>query len=107
MEREIKYSPKAVSDLDEIWNYIETELYNISAAENTVNGIMDKIENLSLFPQSGVRLEFENGLESGYRFIIFKNYLVFYHLPSDHTVYIDRVLYARRDYMRILFPDAE
>lgn len=37
-----------------------------------------------------------------YRYIICGSYMVFHHYQED-TVYIDRVLYGRRDYMAILF----
>lgn len=104
MQSKIEYSPKAVRNLDEIWDYIEKELCNPSAAQNTIDGIMDKIDDLAMFPESGAKLEFDNGLESGYRFVVFKNYLAFYRLRLDNVVYVDRVIYAGRDYMRILFP---
>ena len=104
MQSKVEYSPKAVRDLDEIWDYIENKLCNPSAAQNTVDGIMDKIDDLAMFPESGAKLEFDNGLESGYRFVVFKNYLAFYRLRLDNVVYVDRVIYADRDYMRILFP---
>ena len=81
------------------------ELCNPSAAQNTVEGIMDKVDILMSFPEAGVKLEFENGLNSGYRYVSFKNYLAFYRLRSDDIVYIDRVIYSGRDYMRILFPN--
>lgn len=107
MLRRIEYSPRALKDLDGIWDYIEKELCNPSAAQNTVEGIMDKIDILMSFPEAGAKLEFENGLNSGYRYVSFKNYIAFYHLGSDDIVYIDRVVYSGRDYMRILFPNVD
>lgn len=107
MLRRIEYSPRALKDLDGIWDYIEKELCNPSAAQNTVEGIMDKIDILMSFPEVGAKLEFENGLNSGYRYVSFKNYIAFYRLGSDDIVYIDRVVYSGRDYMRILFPNID
>lgn len=107
MLRRIEYSPRALKDLDGIWDYIEKELCNPSAAQNTVVGIMDKIDILMSFPEAGAKLEFENGLNSGYRYVSFKNYIAFYRLGSDDIVYIDRVAYSGRDYMRILFPNID
>lgn len=104
MQSKIEYSPKAVRDLDEIWGYIENELSNPSAAQNTVDGIMDKIDDLAMFPESGAKLEFDDGMDSGYRFVVFKNYLAFYRLKPNKVIYVDHVVYAGRDYMRILFP---
>lgn len=107
MLRRIEYSPRALKDLDGIWDYIEKELCNPSAAQNTVEDIMDKIDILMSFPEAGAKLEFENGLNSGYRYVSFKNYIAFYRLGSDDIVYIDRVVYSGRDYMRILFPNID
>lgn len=104
MLRRIEYAPRALKDLDGIWDYIEKELCNPSAAQNTVEGIMDKIDILMSFPEAGAKLEFENGLNSGYRYVSFKNYIAFYRLRAEGIVYIDRVVYSGRDYMRILFP---
>ncbi len=105
MQSKIDYSPRALKDLDEILDYIEFELCNPIAAQNTVNGIMDKVDGLASFPESGAKLEFENGIDSGYRYVVFKNYIAFYRLRLDNTVYVDRVLYCGRDYMRMLFPE--
>lgn len=69
-----------------------------------VDGIMDKVDGIASFPESGAKLVFENGLDSGYRYVVFKNYLAFYRLRSNNVVYVDRVIYGGRDYMRILFP---
>ncbi len=105
MLNKIEYSPKALQDLDEIWNYIENKLYNPVAAKNTINGILDKVENLISFPEAGKKLMFENKIDSGYRFISFKNYLVFYRLESN-TIFIDRVIYSGRNYTKILFSNS-
>ena len=107
MQRRIEYSPRALKDLDGIWDYIEKELCNPSAAQNTVEGIMDMVDILRSFPEAGAKLEFENGLNSGYRYVSFKNYLAYYRFRSDGIVYIDRVVYSGRDYMRILFPNID
>ena len=86
MQSKIDYSPRALKDLDEIWDYIEVELCNPSAAQNTVDGIMDKVEGIAAFPESGAKLVFENGLDSGYRYVVFKNniYLARCFIPFLH-----------------------
>ena len=100
MQSKIDYSPRALKDLDEIWDYIEVELCNPIAAQNTVNGIMDNVDGIAAFPESGAKLEFENGLDSGYRYVVFKNYLAFYRLRPNNVVYVDRVIYGGRDYQK-------
>lgn len=102
MKNNIHYSTDARHDLDEIWDYIASELQNISAAENTVNGIMDEVDQLVNFAEAGTHLSSVIDMESEYRFLVSGNYLIFYRV-SGNDVYIDRILYGRRDYMKILF----
>ena len=100
----LHYSPQSLNDLDEIHEYIQTELSNPSAAIRIVNDIMDAVEKLQDYPNMGTRLSSVSNIQSDYRFLISNNYMVFYrHLGND--VYIDRILYARRNYLRILFEE--
>lgn len=102
MQSKIAYSPQALKDLDEIWNYIEFKLYNPEATQNTVNDIIDSIDVLNTFPESGTKLIFENNIDSGYRYVIYKKYLAFYRLESDNIIKIDRIIYSSRDYINLL-----
>lgn len=103
---EIHYSPTVRSDLDEIWTYISQNLCNPIAAQNTIDGIMDAVDMLSDQPEMGVPLYFLSGLNSGYRYVIHGNYMAFYR-TNRTDVYVDRVLYGKSDYMRVLFKDEE
>ena len=103
---DLKYSPEALKDLDDIWEYIHSELSNPDAADNTVNAILDRAETLREFPYSGALLDAISRIHSDYRFVTAGNYLAFYRIREE-TVYIDRVLYARRDCLRILLDRKE
>lgn len=98
----LHYSPEVLNDLDEIWTYIFEELQNPSAAQKTVDGILDIIEKLKEFSEMGPELSSVTDVESGYRFRVCGNYLAFYRVTGAE-VSIDRILYGRRDYLRILF----
>ncbi len=102
MKCKLHYSREALHDLDEIWDYILTELSNPSAAAKVVHQIIDKTEQLVDFPRKGALLSTVAGMINEYRYLISGSYLIFYRV-EEHDVYIDRVLYERRDYMRILF----
>ena len=102
----IVYSPKARNDLDEIWTYISEKLLNPSAAEATVNGILDTIDMLQAQAEIGKPLYFSSDMFSGYRFLVYKNYLAFYRTSAE-AIYIDRIIYGKRDYMRLLFRDLD
>ena len=105
MPGKVEYSARAIKDLDDIWDYIDKDLRNMEAAQRIVNGIMDSIDSVAAFPKSGPKLIFEDVSESGYRFVVYKNYMAFYRLKPDDTLYVDRIVYGRRDYMKLLFPD--
>ena len=99
---EIKYTKKAFLDLDSIADYIENELFSPIAAYNTVNKIQDYIDSLSIFPLMGKSLSSVVDIDTDYRFLVCGKYLTFYRVEDD-IVYIDRVIYGRRDYISILF----
>ena len=95
----IVYSPKAQNDLDEIWAYISEKLLNPSAAEATVNGILDTIDMLQAQAEIGKPLYFSSDMFSGYRFLVYKDYLAFYRTSAD-TIYIDRIIYGKPYHLR-------
>ena len=100
----VHLSEEAQNDLMEIREYIEEELLNPSAALATVSRITRSLRILRTYAQAGVPLSSVADIESDYRFIVSGNYISFYRAYSKE-VYVDRILYARRDYMRILFGD--
>ena len=99
---DILFSPEAISDLQQTKAYITNELCNEQAAVNTIARIMDRIRRLAAFPEMGAPLSSIVDFETDYRFLACGNYTAFYRFENQ-TVYIARVLYGRRDFMRILF----
>lgn len=75
MKNNIHYSPEALNDLDEIWEYIFSEPCNPQAAESTVNNIMDAIDRLEDFSEIGAPLSSVTDIESDYRFLASGNYM--------------------------------
>lgn len=98
---EIMFTPLARQDLMEAGDYIAHQLHNRSASRNLIRKIQTAIESLERFPNSGAPLEIPE-LHILYRYLICGNYMIFYHM-SGETVWIDRILYGRRDYLSILF----
>lgn len=99
-------SPMANDDLLSIKEYIEKELDNAAAAINIIAKITKSIRLLANFPMSGSSLSSVMEFETDYRFVISGNYISFYRYIND-TVFVDRVLYAKRDYIKILFGDID
>lgn len=100
----LKISPQAKTDLAEIKEYISNELFNPQAAVKLVSNITKRIHSLTEYPAIGVQLSSVIGIQTDYRFIVCNNYLVFYR-SEDYNIYVSRILYSKRDYMRILFGD--
>jgi len=102
---EVRLSPLAVLDLDGIRDYIRDELFDAEAAERTVDMIVRRLERLERFPSSGPSLSGLVGHESAYRYLTCGNYIAFYRYETGF-VNVIRILYSRRDFMRVLFgPD--
>lgn len=91
--------------MDEIWDYMISKLQNRPAAETTVNRILDDVEQLENFAEIGAPLSSIADVESDHRVLVSGNYLTFYRVRGKE-VYVDRILYGRRDYLRILFGES-
>ena len=98
----INFTPNALEDLKEIKQYITDELCSVESAINTVGKITKRIRQLVDFPESGAPLSSIINLDVPYRFLVCGNYTAFYKVDNEE-VHIIRVLYARRNFMQILF----
>ena len=102
----VEVSPQAAEDLLEIKNYIENELQNPIAAHNTIEKIVETYEDLENYPEIGIPVERYVSFPTDYKFVLANNYSVFYRIDGD-CVKIIRIMYSRRDFVRILFGDNE
>ena len=100
----INVSVEARNDMSEISRYITIELNSPVAAKNTLRKITKSIRNLQAFPDIGAPLASIIDFPTDYRFLVCGNYLVFY-CHENSEVYIIRVLYGKRDYLKILFSE--
>ena len=103
MSYKLNYSPAFLEDLYQIGDYIETQLQNPAAADRVTGGIMDATDVLAEFPETGARVFLPGGLDSGYRFVVFEDYLAVYQTRFQE-VYIVRASNKRQDHLRVLFP---
>ncbi len=103
---EIKFSPEAIRDLQQVKAYITDELLSEQAANNTINKIMKNICMLGSFHDYVPALSEIVGFETDCRYLVCGNYTAFCRVQNG-TVNIVRVLYGRRDFMRILFGAAQ
>ncbi len=92
----------ALQDLQQIKAYIANELCNSDAAAHILKEILDACQRLKGMPLIGKKLSAAIEIESDFRYCICANYLIFYKADSEY-VSVYRVLYGKRDYVRILF----
>ena len=97
----IFYSPKSRKDLDRIFDYIHDDLNNPIAAEKIVKGILNKISELKEYPQLGSVWYLENNINSGFRFLKYDNYIIFYQITKE-TILIVRILHRLQNYVKQL-----
>lgn len=88
----VVFSPRFLSDLQEIADYIATE--NPARALSFTREIRDRCLSLSDAPESGVRRD-EYGF--GIRVVPYKRYVIFYIIYSDR-LRIERVLHSARHF---------
>ncbi|MGN0738570.1 MAG: type II toxin-antitoxin system RelE/ParE family toxin [Treponema sp.] len=98
----VEISPQAADDLLGIKSYIETELQNPIAARNTVKKIVETYEDLENYPDAGIPVERYVSFPTDYKFVLANNYSIFYRIDGE-CVRVIRILYSRRDFVRILF----
>lgn len=102
----IVFSPEAIKDLEETKTYITEELCNEQAAVKIVSKILKDIRMLSQFPESAPLLSSIVDFDTNYRFLVCGNYIAFYRL-GENEVRVVRILYARRNFMQILFGELQ
>ena len=83
MKNKIHYSPESRRDLDDIWDYIVSELQNRSAAEHVVDRIMDAVDQLNNFAEMETLLSAIADVGTDYRFLVSGNYMVFYRVQDS------------------------
>lgn len=95
----VKIYPTAKQDLLEIIDYLNT--LSRDAALRYYDLLTEEIASLSTMPERYPRPKDLALAAKGYRYLVVKNYLVFYVVSGD-TVQIRRILYGRRDYLSLL-----
>ena len=95
----IKIFPRAKQDMEEVIDYLNT--LSPDVALKYYDLLVEEIAGLSQMPERCPRPKDLALAARGYRYLIVKNYLVFYVVVGD-TVQIRRILYARRNYKGLL-----
>jgi len=100
---QLQFLPKARQDMAEIARYISHKLCNPSAAEKLAEEMVDAAERLTDSPYIHAIHRSIKPLQKEYRKLIVKNYIMFYWVDEkEKRVTIARVIYARRDFEKLL-----
>lgn len=99
----VNVSEPAENDLRDIICYISAQLSAPTTALKMINTLEDAIASLADMPQKCSLVTDDRLASMGYRKLVVKNYITFFTIDEQSkTVDIERILYARRDWLRIL-----
>lgn len=101
----LRYTPEAARDMMDVWDGV----YEASKDYDTANKYADEFRELiadkKQFPFSGVMVKYR-GLFTGFYTVRYKKYFAFYRVQGNN-IEVVRIIMAKRDFMKILFGDAE
>ena len=103
---ELAWSPAAVDDLEAAVDYIESELASPMAARRLVDSVIEKAQLFADVPGAGTALRALNGIDTGYRYMVCGNWMVFLECGNGRVLVV-RALYAKSDCMRTLFGEID
>jgi plasmid stabilization system protein ParE len=100
---EIVFSAEAKRDLKGIQAYIGKEQESPQTALKVIEAILNRIEDLLQFPDTGSLLAPRVIFQTNYRYVRSSGYLAFYR-HEKNQIFVDRIIHERRDYISILDP---
>lgn len=103
MKYDINITRTAEKDLNSAADYIEFVLLNPKAADDLLDEVESRVGDLASFPEKFALVDDPVLKAWGIRYTLVKNYIAFYVISEEnHTVYIVRFLYGKRDWITIL-----
>ena len=103
MNCKIVFTDTAKSDLQKIAFYIADLTKDKQKAIRFVKDLQAQTRTLEQFPESGAFPRDRVLKSSGYRFLVYKDYLLFYqYRPEERTIYVIAVFNGKLDYMRVM-----
>lgn len=103
MKYDIKFTQTAKNDLRDIAIYIAEQSKEKSIAIKFVEELQGKVVQLEDFPLSGACPSDRVLVSQGYRFLVHKEYLIFYIInEATKEVYVEAVFNSKKDYTRVL-----
>lgn len=103
MRYSIEFTDTAKSDLRDIAIYIAEQSKDKNVAKRFVSELAAQCSRLEDFPLTGAIPKDRILVSVGYRFLIHKEYLIFYSIYETNTkIYVSAIFNAKKDYTRVL-----
>ncbi len=94
----IKINPKAIRELNSIYEYIANEKMDSENAKGQVDRIKKAILSLDTFPQSHQERNEGRYAQKGYRQLLIDNYIAIFRIDeADKVVYVVTIQYQGRN----------
>ena len=101
MEYKVEILPSAWEDLKRIEDYYALQ-FDVQTAIKVSNHILDVIERLEQFPDSGSLTPDEWLNEQGYRMVICKKHIAIYRVMKD-TVFVYHIADTQTEYTKVFY----
>lgn len=101
MEYKVEILPSAWEDLKRIEDYYALQ-FNVQTAIKVSNHILDVIERLEQFPDSGSLTPDEWLNEQGYRMVLCKKHIAIYRVMKD-TVFVYHIADTQTEYTKVFY----
>lgn len=99
---EPEFTPLAWDDLDALFDAVLETSGSVTTAENVYSGMLDAIVAVAPFPNAAPSVQGRLGVACDYRWVEHKGWLAFYHIKPDGGVLVDRVLWGRSEWAKVL-----
>ena len=94
----VKFNPRAICELDGIYEYIAREKMAPENAKRQVDRIKKALLNLEIFPQSHQERREGRYAEKGYRQLLIDNYIAIFRIDEvNKIVYVVTIQYQGRN----------
>ena len=103
MNYQVEFADTAKEDLRSLAYRLAELSKDKELAKRFVRELQQSCKMLETFPESGALPRDRILRSSGYRFLVFKDYLTFYTIDKEtRVVYIAAVINGKNDYMRVM-----
>ncbi len=97
----LQWTPFALSALNDIYNYIKKETHSETIASNYVSKLIDRIEQLSDFPNSGQEELLLKSIKQNSRYLVEGNYKIIYQI-QEHSIIITDVFHVKQNPKKVI-----